>query len=39
MENLGLVKPEQEAPSADSDAKNAHNLFEYNLSDKRLVGN
>ncbi|XP_070806924.1 M-phase phosphoprotein 9 [Pituophis catenifer annectens] len=35
MENLGLVKPEQEAPSADTDAKNAHNLVEYNLSDKR----
>uniref|UniRef100_A0A670ZQS5 Uncharacterized protein n=1 Tax=Pseudonaja textilis TaxID=8673 RepID=A0A670ZQS5_PSETE len=35
MENLGLVKPEQGAPSADPDAKNAHNLVEYNISDSR----
>ncbi|XP_058014319.1 M-phase phosphoprotein 9 [Ahaetulla prasina] len=35
MENLGLVRAEHEAPSADTDAKKAHNLVEYNISDKR----
>uniref|UniRef100_A0A8C5S8W7 M-phase phosphoprotein 9 n=1 Tax=Laticauda laticaudata TaxID=8630 RepID=A0A8C5S8W7_LATLA len=35
MENLGLVKPEQGAPSADPDARNAYNLVEYNISDNR----
>ncbi|KAG8146088.1 hypothetical protein E2320_012492 [Naja naja] len=35
MENLGLVKPEQGSPSADTDAKNAHNLVEYIISDNR----
>lgn len=39
MENLGLVKPEQEAPRADPDSKNTHNSFDHNISNNRLVGN
>ncbi|XP_013922545.1 PREDICTED: M-phase phosphoprotein 9-like [Thamnophis sirtalis] len=35
MENLGLVKPEQELPSGDTDAKNVHTLYDYNISDNR----
>lgn len=39
MENLGLVKPEQDVQSADTDAKNSHTSGDYNISDNRLVGN
>ncbi|XP_070619301.1 M-phase phosphoprotein 9 isoform X1 [Erythrolamprus reginae] len=35
MENLRLVKPEQEAPSADGDAKNVRNSGDYNISNNR----
>ncbi|XP_032085383.1 M-phase phosphoprotein 9 [Thamnophis elegans] len=35
MENLGLVKPEQEIASGDTDAKNVHTLYDYNISDNR----
>ncbi|KAM6423459.1 M-phase phosphoprotein 9 [Liasis olivaceus] len=35
MENLELVKPEQEGPSVDTDTRNAHNSVDYNISNNR----
>ncbi|KAM3826331.1 M-phase phosphoprotein 9 isoform 2-T2 [Vipera latastei] len=39
MENLGLVKPEQEAPRADPDSKNTHNSLDHNISNNSPLFN